>query len=88
MVSYIVGLSAVYDVKKWRAQLRLFVASSKRVKNLFDQQILKEPKLAQLEKVLRKWFMTVYSEVKCVTGPMITLFNTQNVMETRLATLY
>ena len=69
----------------------MFVASSKRVKNLFEQQILKEPKLAQFDKVVCKWFTTVCPEVKRVTGPVTTwlaLFNTQNVMETRLATLY
>ena len=53
--SYSIGLSAVYDVKKWKDQLQLFVASSKRVKDHSKQQILKEPKLAQLEKVLCKW---------------------------------
>jgi hypothetical protein len=47
------------------------VASSKRVKDLPKQQILIEPKLAQLEKVLYKWFTTVSSEVKHVSGPMI-----------------
>jgi hypothetical protein len=69
----------------------LFLASSKRVKNLFEQQILKEPKLAQFEKVVYKRFTTVCLEVERVTEPMttlLTLFNTQNVMEMRLATLY
>jgi hypothetical protein len=47
------------------------VASSKRVKDLPTQQILKEPKLAQLENVLYKRFTGVCSEVKHVTGPMI-----------------
>jgi hypothetical protein len=64
-------LSAVYDVKKWKDQLQLFEASSKSVKDLSKQQTLKEPKLAQLKKVLCKWITTVCSEVKCGAGPMI-----------------
>jgi hypothetical protein len=47
------------------------MASSKSVKDLFKQQTLKEPKLAQMEKLLYKWFTKMHSEVKCVTGPMI-----------------
>jgi len=61
------------------------------MKNLFEQQILIEPKLAQFEKVVYKWFTAVCPEVKRVTGPIITLltlFNTHNVMEMRLAKLY
>lgn len=71
MASYNIGLLAVSDVKKWKDQLQLFVTSSKRVKNLSKQEILKEPKLSQLEKVLYKLFTTMCSEVKHMTGPMI-----------------
>ena len=71
MASYNIGLLAVCDVKKWKDQLQLFVTLSKRLKDLSKQQILKEPKLAQLESMLYKWFTTVCSEVQHVTGPMI-----------------
>jgi hypothetical protein len=69
--SYNIGLLAVNDVEKWKDQLQLFVTSSKRVKDLSKQEILEEPKLAQLEKVLYKWFTTMCSEVKHMTGPTI-----------------
>jgi hypothetical protein len=38
---------------------------------LFKQQTLKQPKLAQLEKVLYKWFTAMYSKGKPVTAYML-----------------
>jgi len=40
------------------------------MKGLFKQQ-LKQPKLAQLEKVLYKWFTAMHSKRKPVTAPML-----------------
>ena len=36
MASYNIRLSTVYDIKKWRDQLQLFVASRESVKDLFN----------------------------------------------------
>jgi hypothetical protein len=47
------------------------MASSESVEDLFKQQIQKEPKLAQVDKVLYKWFITMCSKGKPVTGPII-----------------
>jgi hypothetical protein len=47
------------------------MASRERVWDLFKQRALKEPKVAQLDKVLYKWFRAVHSNGKCLTGPMI-----------------
>jgi hypothetical protein len=52
-------------------QLRLFAASSDSVKGLFKRQILKWPKLAQVDIVLYKRFTAMCSKGKPVTGPMI-----------------
>ena len=41
------------------------------VKDLLYSQTLEEPKLAQLDKVLHKWFTAMHSEGKPVTGLMI-----------------
>jgi hypothetical protein len=41
------------------------------MKGLFKQQTLKEPKLAQLYKVLYRWFTAMSSEEKPVTGHMV-----------------
>ena len=49
----------------------IFMAWNESVKGLIKQQTLKEPKLAQLDKVLYKWFTAVHSEGKPMTGPMI-----------------
>ena len=49
----------------------MFVTASNRLKDLSKQQILKEPKLPQLEKMLYKWFKTLCSEVKRMAGPVI-----------------
>jgi len=48
------------------------VESSESVKGLCKQQILKEPKLAQLDNILYTWFAVVWSEGKPMTGPMMT----------------
>jgi len=52
MTSYNIILSTVYDTKKQKDQLWLLMASSGSVKGLFKHQILKESKLAQLDKML------------------------------------
>jgi hypothetical protein len=41
------------------------------VKDLLNSQTLKQPKLAQLDKVLHKWFTVMHSEGKPVTRLMI-----------------
>jgi hypothetical protein len=52
MASYDIGLSTIYDTMKWTGQLQSVIASSESVKNLFEQQTLKEPKFVQVDKVL------------------------------------
>jgi len=71
MAAYNIGSSTIYDIRKQKDQLRLFLASSENVKGLLKRQTLKQPKLAQLDKVLYRWFTTMRSEGKPVTGPMI-----------------
>jgi hypothetical protein len=46
------------------------MVSSEIVKDLINQQTLKETKLMQLEKELYKWFTAVCSEGKPITVPM------------------
>jgi hypothetical protein len=41
------------------------------VKGLFKQQTLKGPKVAQLDKVLLKWFTAMRSEGEPMIGPVI-----------------
>jgi hypothetical protein len=43
------------------------MVSSYSTKNLFKQQTLKEPKLVQLDSVLYKWFIAMYSKGKAMT---------------------
>jgi hypothetical protein len=71
MAAYNIGSSTIYDIRKQKDQLRSFLASSENVKGLLKRQTLKQPKLAQLDKVLYTWFTTMRSEGKPVTGPMI-----------------
>lgn len=52
-------------------QRQLFMALRRSVKDCFKQQILKEPKLAQFNNVLCKWFKPLCSKRKLVSGPMI-----------------
>jgi len=47
------------------------MASVERVKCLFKQQALKQPKLAQLDLVLYKWFTVMHSEGKLVAKSVI-----------------
>jgi len=39
------------------------------MKGLLKQQTLKQPESAQMDKVLYKWFTTMCSEGKPMTGP-------------------
>jgi hypothetical protein len=41
------------------------------VKNLLSELTLKNPKVAQLDKVLCKWFTAMHSEGNLVNGPRI-----------------
>jgi hypothetical protein len=41
------------------------------MQGLFKWQTLKLPELAQLHKVLQKWFTAIYSKGKPVTGPTV-----------------
>jgi len=70
MASYNTG-STAYDIKKWKDQLWLFMASRKSVKGLFKWQTLKQPKLAQFDRVLYEQFTVVCCEGNPVTWPMI-----------------
>jgi len=47
------------------------MASSESMKGLFKQQTLKQLKLAQLGKVLYKWFTAMHYKEKPVTAPML-----------------
>jgi hypothetical protein len=58
-----IGLSTVYDIRKWKAQLESFVASCERV-NSPVKQTLEKPRLAQLDKLVCKWFTAMHSEGK------------------------
>ena len=48
----------------------MFMASTESVNGLLKQQTLKGPQLAQLDKVLYKWFTATHSIGKPLTGPM------------------
>ena len=61
---YNMGLSAVCEIKKT-------VASVERVKCLFKLQTLKQPKLAQFDRVLYKWFTVMHSGGILMTESMI-----------------
>jgi hypothetical protein len=43
------------------------MASSKSLKNLYQQQTPTEPKFAQVDKVLYKWFTVMHSKGKPMT---------------------
>jgi hypothetical protein len=45
--------------------------TSESLKDLSNYHTLEQPKLAQLDKVLLKWFTAMHFEGKPVTGPMI-----------------
>jgi len=59
------------DIKKLKEQLQLPTASSESVMGLFQQQTLKHPKSAQLNKELYKCYITMHSKGKPMTGPVI-----------------
>lgn len=71
MDAYNTELSTIYNIKKQKNQFQKFVASSESVKGLFKQQILKQPKLGIMAKVLHTWFTAICSQTKTVTGSMI-----------------
>ena len=47
------------------------MASMESVNGLLKQQTLKGPQLAQLDKVLYKWFTAMHSTGKLLTGPVV-----------------
>lgn len=62
----------VCGIKKWKDHFLLsFMASSQSVKGIFKQLTLKEPKVAQLGKVLPKWFTAEPSRERPVTWPVV-----------------
>ncbi|XP_075693735.1 large ribosomal subunit protein uL23m isoform X1 [Rhinoderma darwinii] len=71
MEEFNIGSSTIYDIKKRKDQLCSFVASSETMKGLMKRQTLKQPKLAQLDKVVYRWFTEIRSRGITVTGPMI-----------------
>ncbi|XP_042910039.1 jerky protein homolog [Parasteatoda tepidariorum] len=70
MNEFNIGSSTIYDIKKQKDELIKFAYQSITEK-LASRQMLKKPKLEQLDSVLFKWFSIVRSEGKSVTGPMI-----------------
>jgi hypothetical protein len=75
VVSYNSGSLTTYDIKKQTDQLRLFTASRGSVKDLSKCQTMKQPKLAQLDKVLCKGFTAMHSRGKTISRPMIFMFH-------------
>lgn len=71
MEEYNIGSSTIYDIKKRKDQLCSFVASSETMRGLMKRQTLKQPKLAQLDKLVYQWFTEMRSQGITVTGPMI-----------------
>ncbi|XP_056382835.1 39S ribosomal protein L23, mitochondrial isoform X1 [Hyla sarda] len=71
MEEFNIGSSTIYDIKKRKDQLCSFVASSETMRGLMKRQTLKQPKLAQLDKVVYRWFTDMRSQGITVTGPMI-----------------
>ena len=72
MALFDTGVSTVCGIKKWKDHFLLsFMASSESVKDVFKQLEVKEPKLAQLGKVLPKWFTAVLSRERPVTWPVV-----------------
>ncbi|KAM4018545.1 large ribosomal subunit protein uL23m isoform 1-T1 [Anomaloglossus baeobatrachus] len=71
MEEFNIGSSTIYDIKKRKDQLCSFVASSETMRGLMKRQTLKQPKLAQLDKVVYSWFTEMRSQGIIVTGPMI-----------------
>lgn len=78
MALYNTGSLTIYAIKKQKDQLRSFMSSSKSVKSLFKQQPLKQPKIAQVDKVLCKWLTEMCSEGKPMIGPMIPVTEKAN----------
>ena len=70
MASHNTELSTVCDVKKQKNHLWSFVASGESMKDLFKRQPSQQPKLAQLDKALCKWFMTMPSTTNSINGLM------------------
>ncbi|XP_066439178.1 large ribosomal subunit protein uL23m isoform X1 [Eleutherodactylus coqui] len=71
MEQFNIGSSTIYDIKKRKDQLCSFVASSETMRGLMKRHTLKQPKLAQLDKIVYKWFSEMRSQGISVTGPMI-----------------
>lgn len=72
MALYDTGVSTVCGIKKWKDHFSLsFMASSGSGKDIFKQLTLKEPKLAQLGKLLPKWFTAVPSRDRPVIWPVV-----------------
>jgi hypothetical protein len=67
-----IGSLTIYDIKKQKGQVWSFMASSESVKDIVKRQTLKQPKLAQLDKVLHKSFTAMHSKGKPMTKPMIS----------------
>jgi hypothetical protein len=49
----------------------LFIALSESKDDIFKREIMKEAKLAPLDKAMHKWFRAMGSEGKTLTGAMI-----------------
>ncbi|XP_055501907.1 jerky protein-like [Leucoraja erinacea] len=71
MGEYNIGSSTIYDIKKRKGELQLFLAESDTTKGIDARHTLKKPKLSQLDSALYKWFLTKRSEGKQITGPML-----------------
>jgi hypothetical protein len=67
--SYNTKLSPICNINKQMDQLWLFMAPSESVMDLFKQQTLKEPKLAQLDMMLYKLFTAMCCKGKPAMKP-------------------
>lgn len=74
MAEFGVSSSTLYDLKKQKAKLLAFVASTESPTSLLEKRkSLKRPKLDELDRALYLWFTAQRSEGKPVTGPMVIL---------------
>jgi hypothetical protein len=71
IASYSMRSWTISHIKKWKDDLWSFVKSRETVKGLFKWQTLREPKVAQLYKVLHKWFTAMHSEGEPVSGAVM-----------------
>lgn len=72
MNEFNIGSSILYDIKKQKDYLMRFAGQSVTANKLASRQLLKKPKLEELDSMLYNWFSVKRAEGKPLTGPMIT----------------